>query len=61
MCVYIYIGIFCGGVSVKDIPSFKTLISSLLSGTLDKFNTFVEISSAVCDVGPGSFFAHICC
>ena len=39
---------------MKDSPSFKTLISSLLSGTFDKFNTFVEIGSAVCDVGPGS-------
>ena len=47
--------------SVKDIPSFKKLISSLLSGTLDKFNSFVEIGSAVCDVGRGSFFARICC
>ena len=42
---------------MKDSPSFKTLISSLLSGTLDKLNTFVEIGSGVCDVGPGSFFA----
>ena len=41
---------------MKDSPSFKTLISSLLSGTLDKFNTFVEIGSGDCDVGPGSFF-----
>ena len=54
-------GIFCGGIDVKDSPSFKTLILLLLSGTLNKFNTFVEVCSAVCDVGPGSFFACICC
>ena len=54
-------GIFFGDVGVKDSPSFKTLVSSLLSGTLDKFNTFVEIGRAVCDAGPGSFFACICC
>ena len=53
--------IFCGGVGVNNSPSFKTLMSSLLSGTLDKFNTFVEIGSEVCDVDWGSFFACICC
>ena len=53
-------GIFCGGGSMKDSPSFKTLILSISSGTLDKFNTFVQIGSAVCDVGPGSFFECIC-
>ena len=46
---------------MKDSPSFKTLISSLLSGNLDKFNTLVEIGSAACDVGPGRFFVCICC
>ena len=48
---------------MKDSPSFKTLISSLLSGYLDKFNTFVEIGSEVCDIGPGRFlyvFADSC-
>ena len=45
---------------MKDSPSFKTLILLISSGTLDKFNTFVQIGSAVCDVGPGSFFECIC-
>ena len=54
-------GILCGGVGVKDSPSFKTLVLSLLSGNLDKFNTFVEIGSKLCDVGRGSFFWCICC
>ena len=52
---------FCGCVGVKESPIFKTLISSLLSGALDKFDTFVEIGSTVCDVGPDSSFACICC
>ena len=54
-------GMFCGSVGVKESPIFKTLISSLLSGALDKFDTFVEIGSTVCDVGPDSSFACICC
>ena len=52
---------FCGSVGVKESPIFKTLISSLLSGALDKFDTFVEIGSTVRDVGPDSSFACICC
>ena len=54
-------GILCGGVGVKDSPRVKTLVLSLLSGNLDKFNSFVEIGSELCDVGPGSFFWCICC
>ena len=53
--------IFCGGVGLKDSPSCKTLISLLLRGTLDKFNTFVEVGSKVCDAGPVIFSACICC
>ena len=54
-------GISCGGVGVTDSLSFKTPISWLLSGTLDEFDAFVKIGSGVCAVGPGNFFACICC
>ena len=41
---------------MKDSPRVKTLVLSLLSGHLDKFNIFAELGSELCDVGPGSFF-----
>ena len=46
---------YCGCVGVRDSSMFKTLISSLISATVEKYNTFVDIRSKVCDVGPGSF------
>ena len=52
---------YCGCVGVRDSSMFKTLISSLISATVEKYNTFVDIGSKVCDVGPGSFFACTCC
>ena len=37
ICFHIFSNSWCGGVGVKDSRSFKILISSLLSGALDKY------------------------
>ena len=39
---------FCFGVWIKDIPSFKISISFWVSGAVDKFKIFVD---CVCAIG----------
>ena len=40
---------FCFGVVVKESPNFKISFSSWMSGTLDKFKTFMDCDCVISD------------